>query len=56
MKSAARVRIEERKMKAFISSLFGIVVIVALAWGGLHLFDFSTQKAGESETGSVRLE
>lgn len=43
-------------MKAFVAALIGLVVITGVAWGGLHLIDFSTKSVNQSATGDVRLE
>ncbi|WP_323796997.1 hypothetical protein [Nisaea sp.] len=43
-------------MKAFVAALVGLFVITGVAWGGLHLFDFSTKTVYQSATGDVRLD
>ena len=47
---------KENEMKAFVAALIGLVVITGVAWGGLHLVDFSTKTVNQSDTGAVRLE
>ncbi|WP_339852171.1 hypothetical protein [uncultured Nisaea sp.] len=43
-------------MKAFVAALIGVCVISGIAWGGLHMVDFSTKTVYQSATGDVRLE
>ena len=42
-------------MKAFVAALIGICVITGIAWGGLHMVDFSSKAVYQSSTGDVRL-
>lgn len=56
MKSIGRDKIEEKKMKAFIAALAGVLVIMGVAWVGLGQLDFSSEKAGQSPTADVRVE